>query len=112
MKISRTARNIISITAFAWSVPFVQAGEFLGPETERERASIMRVRQNAVVTARVLAALLGRPESKSLDVSVETLDGEVKLTGFVRDEAERRRALKVVSAVSGVAAIRDKLAKR
>ena len=112
MKIKRTARNILSITAFAWSIPFAQAGEQLEPETERERACIVRVRQDAVITARVLAALLIQPEAKSLDVSVDTVDGEVRLTGFVRDEAQRRRALKIVSAVTGVAAVRDKLAKR
>ena len=92
--------------------PVRTGGRTLEPETERERASIVRVRQDAVITARVLAALLGQPEAKSLDVSVETLDGEVRLTGFVRDEAQRRKALKIVSAVTGVAAVRDKLAKR
>jgi osmotically-inducible protein OsmY len=112
MKINRTARNILSITAFAWSIPFAQAGELLGPETERERASIVRVRQDAVITARVLAALLVQPEAKSLDVSVETINAEVKLTGFVKDEAQRRKLLKIISAVTGVAAVRDKLAKR
>jgi osmotically-inducible protein OsmY len=110
LKINRTARNILSITAFAWSIPFAQAGELLERETERERASIVRVRQDAVITARVLAALAVQPEAKSLDVFVETIDGEVKLTGIVRGEAQHRKTLKIVSAVTGVATIRDKLA--
>ena len=112
MKINRTARKILSITAFAWSIPFAQAGDVLNRETENEpeRASAVRVRRDAVITARILAALLVQPEAKSLDVSVETIDGEVKLTGFVSDEAQRRKALKIVSAVTGVATIRDKLA--
>ena len=82
MKIKRTARNILSITAFAWSIPFAQAGDVLNRETENE------------------------PDS------VNTVDGEVRLTGFVRDEAQRRKALEIVSAVTGVAAVRDDLAKR
>jgi hypothetical protein len=114
MKIKRTVRNILSITAFAWSIPFAQAGDVLNRETENEpeRASAVRVRQDAVITARVLAALLVQPEAKSLDVFVETLDGEVKLTGFVRDEAQRRKAVEIASAVAGVATVRDDLAKR
>lgn len=114
MKIKSTVRRILSITAFAWSIPFAQAGDVLNreSETDRERVGAARVRHDAVITARVLAALLGQPEAKSLDVFVETLDGEVKLTGFVRDEAQRRMAVDIASAVTGVAAVRDDLAKR
>jgi osmotically-inducible protein OsmY len=114
MKIKRTARNILSITAFAWSIPFAQAGDVLNRETESEpeRASAVRVRQDAVITAKVLAALLVQPEAKSLDIFVDTRDGEVRLTGFVRDEVQRKKALEITSAVAGVAAVRDDLAKR
>ena len=114
MKLKRTARNILSITALAWSIPFAQAGDVLNRETENEpeRASAVRVRQDAVITAKVLAALLGQPGVKSLDVSVDTIDGEVKLTGFVRDEVQRKKALEIASGVAGVTAVRDKLTKR
>jgi osmotically-inducible protein OsmY len=114
MKIKRTARNILSITALAWSIPFAQAGDVLNRETENEpeRASAVRVRQDAVITAKVLAALLVQPEAKSLDIFVDTRDCEVRLTGFVRDEVQRRKALEIASAVAGVAAVRDDLAKR
>ena len=52
MKLNRSARNILSITAFAWSIPFAQAGDVLQPETEsrRERASSLSLSQDAVST--------------------------------------------------------------
>ena len=68
MKINRTVRNILSITAFAWSIPFAQAGEALNTGIERERAA-----------------------RKSPDASVETPDGKVKLTGIVRDDDLAKR---------------------
>ncbi|MGH8690535.1 MAG: BON domain-containing protein, partial [Burkholderiales bacterium] len=60
----------------------------------------------------VKAALLREQQLKALDVSVETYRGEVLLSGFVKDEAQRKKALQVASAVSGVTGVKDGLAVR
>jgi osmotically-inducible protein OsmY len=42
-----------------------------------------------------------------MDVSVETQGGAVMLSGFVQDDRQRDKAMKVASAVSGVASVKD-----
>ncbi len=56
--------------------------------------------------------LLKEPDLKSMDVSVETLRGEVLLSGFVRDEAQRQKAMRAAVAVQGVASVKDAMVVR
>ncbi len=67
---------------------------------------------DSIVTAKVKAALLKAPDLKSLDVSVETLHGEVLLSGFVKDQNQRDKAMKVAIAVNGVASVKDAMVVR
>ncbi len=39
MKLDRAARTILSVTAFAWSVPFAQANDTRQPGTTRPQAN-------------------------------------------------------------------------
>ena len=55
---------------------------------------------------------LKEPDLKSLDVSVETLRGEVLLSGFVTDDVQRRKALNAAVAVNGVVSVKDALMVR
>src|SRR5258706_8906087 len=77
--------------------------EFVNAEAIHDRIVAGKYVHDSVVTARVKAALVKEPELKSLDVSVETLAGEVLLSGFVRNEAQRQKAMKAAVAVNGVA---------
>ena len=138
MKFTRTARAILSVTALAWAIPFAQAddkgatrvgnakfiqldtnrdakldaSEFIKAESLHDRAYASRVANDSAITAKVKAALLREPELKSLDVSVETFKGEVLLSGFVKDESQRARAVKAASTIAGVAGVKDSLAVR
>ena len=85
------------------------AGEFLKAESLADRAYAGRVATDSAITAKVKTALLREPELKSLDVSVETYKGEVMLSGFVKDQGQRTKAVKAASAVSGVAGVKDGL---
>jgi hyperosmotically inducible protein len=60
----------------------------------------------------VKAALLREPQLKSLDVSVETYRGEVLLSGFVKDETQRSKAVKTASTIAGVTGVKDGLLVR
>ena len=57
---------------------------------------------DAAVTAKVKAALLMAENVKSLDISVETVKGDVKLTGFANSQAQIDEAIKVARSVQGV----------
>jgi hyperosmotically inducible periplasmic protein len=77
-----------------------------------ERALAARVAADSLLTAKVKTALLREKNLDSLDVSVETFRNEVLLSGFVKDETQRAKALQVASAVSGVERVKDGLAVR
>ena len=86
--------------------------EFLEADAIHDRIAAGMYVDDSVVTAKVKAALLKEPDLKSLDVSVETLHGEVLLSGFVKDEGQRQKALKVAVAVTGVASVKDAMVVR
>jgi len=86
--------------------------EFVKAEAIHDRIVARKYVDDSIVTAKVKAALLKEPELKSLDVSVETLRGEVLLSGFVTDERQREKAMKVAVGVNGVAAVKDALVVR
>ena len=86
--------------------------EFVKAEAIHDRILAGKYVEDSVITAKVKAALLKEPELKSLDVSVETLRGEVLLSGFVQDPGQRQRALKAAVAVNGVVSVKDALVVR
>ncbi len=90
----------------------LESAEFVKAEAIHDRIVARKYVDDSIVTAKVKAALLKEPELKSLDVSVETLRGEVLLSGFVTDERQRDKAMKVATGVSGVAAVKDALVVR
>jgi len=170
MKLEKTARAILGITALAWSIPFAQAAESRQPgvtppqamnsaefkkldtdhdgylqygeisqmreyrkpfaEADRnhdgrldpdeaitaqqlyERELAARYAEDSWLTTKVKTALLRERGLHSMDVSVETFDSHVLLSGFVADEAQKRKALLVASNVEGVKDVKDGLAIR
>ncbi len=86
--------------------------EFLEADAIHDRIVAGTYVDDSVVTAKVKAALLKEPDLKSLDVKVETLHGEVLLSGFVTDQAQREKAMKVAVAVTGVASVKDAMVVR
>jgi hyperosmotically inducible protein len=86
--------------------------EFVTAEAIQDRIAAGKYVEDSVITARVKAALLQEPELKSMDVSVETLRGEVLLSGFVKSEGQRQKAMKATVAVNGVASVKDAMVVR
>lgn len=86
--------------------------EFVKAEAIHDRIAAGKYVEDSVVTAKVKAALIKELELKSLDVSVETLHGEVLLAGFVNDERQKEKALKTAIAVNGVVSVKDALVVR
>lgn len=90
----------------------------LGPEEAitaqqlYERALAARYAEDAWITAKVKTALLREDGLASLNVSVETFDNQVLLSGFVQDAEQKRKALLVASDVEGVKDVKDGLQVR
>ena len=64
---------------------------------------------DSVVTTKVKSALLGDSSLKSLDIAVVTNMGNVQLSGFVDNDAQRTRAAQVAKNVEGVVMVTDEM---
>src|SRR5687768_18432207 len=69
-----------------------------------------RVQQDAVLTARVKAALLAERGIPSKAISVETYEGRVQLSGFVPVPDMASRAGRLVAGVNGVRTVHNNIA--
>lgn len=65
---------------------------------------------DTMITAKVKAALIGDPDVKGTAISVETVNGEVQLTGFVDSQLQSNRAQDLASRVEGVDKVLNRLA--
>ena len=74
-------------------------------ETEASRALLQGMAQSA----RVRAALREHDETAGVNISIESVAGQVKLTGIVLNAAERAAAEQVAAAVPGVTAVDNQL---
>ena len=77
-----------------------------------DRARTARYAEDTWITTKVKTALLREKDLDSMDVSVETFDNHVLLSGFVANEAQKKKALLVASSVGGVKDVKDGLAIR
>jgi c(7)-type cytochrome triheme protein len=62
---------------------------------------------DAIVTARVKAAVLEEPSLKSAEINVETNKGMVQMSGFVRSRADIDKAVQVAKGVKGVKSVKN-----
>lgn len=65
---------------------------------------------DAVVTAKVKAALIDDPATKARQIEVDTFRGTVQLSGFVDSADEKTAAARVAHSVNGVQNVRNNLA--
>jgi len=61
--------------------------------------------QGMALSAHVRAALSAHADTHAVNVTIESLDGRVVLSGIVADDAERHAAERVASGVAGVKAV-------
>lgn len=71
-----------------------------------------RILHDSAITARVKAALLAERGIPSLQISVETYEGRVQLSGFVGSPHLVSRAGRVTASVSGVRTVHNNIAVR
>lgn len=64
---------------------------------------------DAVVTAKVKAALIDDPATKARQIEVDTFRGTVQLNGFVDSADEKAAAARVTHSVNGVQNVRNNL---
>lgn len=62
---------------------------------------------DSVITTRVKSQLLAEPKLKSAEIGVETFNGVVQLSGFVKSQADINRATEIARRVKGVASVKN-----
>ena len=67
---------------------------------------------DTVITTKVKAALLADPQTKVLQVNVETFKGVVQLSGFVESQAIASRAVELSRGVKGVNEVKNDMRLR
>ena len=82
-----------------------------GP-TEHAAANAGRVVDDSVITGKVKTALVADPTTKAHQISVETFQGVVQLSGFVDTTEARSRATQVAQQVEGVKNVKNDLELR
>lgn len=62
---------------------------------------------DSVVTTKVKAAIFNDSTLKATEINVETHKGVVQLTGFVKSEADIKKAVEVARSVKGVTSVKN-----
>lgn len=72
-------------------------------------SSLGEIIDDSVLTAKVKAALIESPDTKAHQITVETKEGVVQLSGFVDSMAAKAAASTVASSVTGVKEVRNQI---
>jgi osmotically-inducible protein OsmY len=64
---------------------------------------------DATITTRIKADILGDPALKVLQINVETMQGVVQLSGFVDSAQSEQRAVSIARHEKGVTSVKDAL---
>ena len=84
------------------------AGEKMSAQGEKAGVAI----DDAEITAKVKAAIFAEPGLKTLQISVDTVNGVVTLTGSVDSQQNSDTAKALAGAVAGVKEVENRLALR
>ena len=87
----------------------IDRNEFIKLEANQDRVAAGNHVADASITARVKAGIIKDQKLRALDINVETLGGEVQLSGFIHTEAQRENAIAIAKSVRGVHAVNDAL---
>jgi len=87
-----------------------QSSEKLADKASNASAKVTQAVDDTSITTKVKAALVAEPGLKSAQISVDTKDATVTLSGNVDSPDQRERAKQVASSVEGVKNVVDGLA--
>lgn len=83
--------------------------EWAEAEAMHDRQRVAGYVGDSALTAKVKTALFRDPSLKAMDVSVETDNGRVLLSGWVANDEQRKKAVDIASRVEGVKQVKDSM---
>jgi len=85
------------------------AGEKLGEQVAKTGANLGGAIDDAEITTRVKAAIFSEPGLKTLQISVDTVNGVVTISGSVDSQSKSDMAKALAAAVDGVTKVENRL---
>ena len=79
------------------------------PTSTTDNRTARNVLDDTIITTKAKAAILAAEDLKSLQISVDTRNGEVTLSGSVDNESARVKAQELVAKIEGVQLVRNGL---
>lgn len=79
---------------------------------EGDKHTAGEVIDDTLITTKVKAALIADPVTKAYQISVDTYEGKVKLSGFVDSAEAEQRAVEVARGVEGATDVEEALEVR
>jgi osmotically-inducible protein OsmY len=108
VKLSKQFFTVFMFAFFAaHAVAAPAAANTNAPTTATEGAG--EYMDDALITTKVKAAIVGEPTLKATSVKVETNRGTVRLSGYVGSKAEADKATEVTQKVKGVTSVTNDL---
>jgi osmotically-inducible protein OsmY len=93
----------ILVLAFALALPLVSCAAISGQETAGQYFD------DTGITSKIKASLVQEQSLNGLQISVETMQGTVQLSGFVDTRAQKDQAGKIAAGISGVKAVQNNI---
>jgi hyperosmotically inducible periplasmic protein len=90
----------------------VIAGLLAGCAVTRQQETVGQYVDDATITTQVKAKFADDPTVAATSIRVETLKGQVQLSGFAKSADERIRAESLAWSVKGVATVRNDIVVR
>ena len=89
-----------------------EAGAAIGERVAEGASEAQKALTNGALTAKIKSKMALDDTIKAAGIHVDTRDGVVTLTGTVRSQAERRRAVQLAKETQGVTTVTDHLTVR
>ncbi|HWU34370.1 MAG TPA: BON domain-containing protein [Methylovorus sp.] len=83
--------------------------EYSDYKSKDQKKNAKRVINDSVITSKIKANILKDEGFKGLEISVETHNGVVQLSGFVDNKAQIERAKEIAAATEGVKSVHNSL---
>ncbi|WP_018938491.1 MULTISPECIES: BON domain-containing protein [unclassified Thioalkalivibrio] len=78
-----------------------------GCAASNERQTVGENVDDSVITTKVKAALFNEPSLSGFEVTVETYEGRVQLSGFVSSQEDINKAVEIARGVEGVRSVKN-----
>jgi len=80
---------------------------FLGCAATQKQEGTGEYVDDTVITAKVIAAIMGDNSLKVTEINVETFKGVVQLSGFVSSQSDINKATELARGINGVKSVKN-----